>query len=85
MEAKPTPIACDLHTLTEAEGSREQSLLAKIRDATLELRISRWDTPDGFRETPQQYSNSPSSSHSHNLGACKIGGPIRRDVQYLGT
>jgi len=44
MEAKPAPIACDLHKLTEAERSREQSLLTEIRDAALELR----DLPMGY-------------------------------------
>jgi hypothetical protein len=38
MGTNPAPIACDLHQLTEAERSREQSLLTEIRDAALELR-----------------------------------------------
>jgi len=44
METNPPPIACDLHKLTGAERSREQSLLTEIRDAALELR----DLPMGY-------------------------------------
>src|SRR5262245_19332682 len=38
MEARPGPIACALHLLTEAERKREQNLLTEIRNAALEIK-----------------------------------------------
>jgi hypothetical protein len=44
MQARPAPIACDLHTLAEAERKREQSLLIEMRNAALEIK----DLPLGY-------------------------------------
>ena len=44
MEARPAPIACDLHKLTEAERKQEQGLLTEIRNAALEIK----DLPLGY-------------------------------------
>jgi hypothetical protein len=44
MEVNLTPIACDLHKLTDAERERERKLLMDIRNATLEIR----DLPLGY-------------------------------------
>jgi hypothetical protein len=44
MQVRPSPIACELHKLTEAERKREQSLLIEMRNAALEIK----DLPLGY-------------------------------------